>query len=136
MPSPIFEGKSTTCWEVNDLKCKFDLVFISTINLRINGKTKKGVLPFWTSRQFLLHFRWVKKVRNEQIIKALGQRVRDLRSDKKLSMEKLAELSGIDYRQLSYIELGQTDASLSTLYALCNGLNISLTELMDINTLK
>ncbi|WP_161987556.1 helix-turn-helix domain-containing protein [Arcticibacter tournemirensis] len=78
----------------------------------------------------------MKKVRNEQIIKALGQRVRDLRSDKKLSMEKLAELSGIDYRQLSYIELGQTDASLSTLYALCNGLNISLTELMDINTLK
>lgn len=51
-------------------------------------------------------------------------------------MEKLAELSGIDYRQLSYIELGQTDPSLSTLYALCTGLEISLAELMDTETLR
>jgi transcriptional regulator with XRE-family HTH domain len=78
----------------------------------------------------------VKNVRNEQIIKALGQRVRDLRNQKKMSMEKLAEHSGIDYRQLSYIELGQTDPSLSTLYALCKGLNIKLTELMDAENLK
>jgi transcriptional regulator with XRE-family HTH domain len=69
-------------------------------------------------------------------IKALGQRVRDLRNERKFSMEKLAERSGIDYRQLSYIELGQTDASLSTLYALCTGLDISLSELMDTVTLK
>jgi transcriptional regulator with XRE-family HTH domain len=78
----------------------------------------------------------VKNVRNEIIIKALGDRVRELRNNKKLSMEKLAELSGIDYRQLSYIELGQTDPSLSTLYALCNGLEISLAELMDTETLR
>ncbi|MCY1519362.1 helix-turn-helix protein [compost metagenome] len=51
-------------------------------------------------------------------------------------MEKLAELSGIDYRQLSYIELGQTDPSISTLYALCNGLKVSLAELMDAETLR
>lgn len=83
-----------------------------------------------------MQFRWVKNVRNEIIIKALGDRVRELRNNKKLSMEKLAELSGIDYRQLSYIELGQTDPSLSTLYALCSGLEISLTELMDTETLR
>jgi transcriptional regulator with XRE-family HTH domain len=78
----------------------------------------------------------VKNIRNENIIKALGDRVRELRNNKKLSMEKLAELSGIDYRQLSYIELGQTDPSLSTLYALCSGLEISLPELMDTGTLR
>lgn len=78
----------------------------------------------------------MKNVRNEIIIKALGDRVRELRNNKKLSMEKLAELSGIDYRQLSYIELGQTDPSLSTLYALCTGLEISLAELMDTETLR
>ena len=81
-------------------------------------------------------FRYVKHIRNEDIIKALGQRVRYLRTEKKLSMEKLAELSGIDYRQLSYIELGQTDASLSTLYALCKGLDISLSLLMDTESLR
>ncbi|MET3981725.1 transcriptional regulator with XRE-family HTH domain [Mucilaginibacter sp. UYP25] len=78
----------------------------------------------------------MKNVRNEIIIKALGDRVRELRNNKKLSMEKLAELSGIDYRQLSYIELGQTDPSLSTLYALCSGLEMPLTELMDTETLR
>lgn len=83
-----------------------------------------------------MHFRWVKNVRNENIIKVLGTRVRELRKNKKISMEKLAELSGIDYRQLSYIELGQTDPSLSTLYVLCTGLDISLSELMDIEALK
>jgi len=51
-------------------------------------------------------------------------------------MEKLAELSGIDYRQLSYIELGQTDASLSTLYAISKGLDITLASLMDSESLR
>ena len=78
----------------------------------------------------------MKHIRNEDLIKALGQRVRYLRSERKLTMEKLAELSGIDYRQLSYIELGQTDASLSTLYALSQGLNVTLSFLMDSETLR
>lgn len=78
----------------------------------------------------------MKHIRNEDLIKALGQRVRELRSERKLTMEKLAELSGIDYRQLSYIELGQTDASLSTLYALSQGLNVTLSFLMDSETLR
>ena len=51
-------------------------------------------------------------------------------------MERLAELSDIDYRQVSYVELGQTDASISTLSALCKGLDISLSELMDAEELK
>lgn len=51
-------------------------------------------------------------------------------------MEKLAELSGKDYRQLSYIEVGQTDPSISTLFALWSGLDISLAELMNTGTLR
>jgi len=51
-------------------------------------------------------------------------------------MEKLAELSDIDYRQVSYIELGQTDPSISTLSALCKGLDITLAELMNAEELK
>jgi transcriptional regulator with XRE-family HTH domain len=78
----------------------------------------------------------VKNVRNEQIIKAVGQRVRTIRTEKKLSMERLAELSQIDYRQVSYVELGQTDASISTLSALCKGLQITLAELMDADEFK
>ncbi|MEO7213910.1 MAG: helix-turn-helix transcriptional regulator [Mucilaginibacter sp.] len=78
----------------------------------------------------------MKNVRNEQIIKAIGQRVRTIRTEKKLSMERLAELAQIDYRQVSYVELGQTDASISTLSALCKGLQITLAELMDAKEFK
>lgn len=83
-----------------------------------------------------MHFRYVKNIRNEKLIQALGQRVRLLRNEKNMTMSKLAELSGIDYRQLSYIELGQTDPGLSTLYALCKGLNVSLSYLMDTESLR
>lgn len=91
---------------------------------------------FITWRAIISQFRCVKKIRNDEVIKALGQRVRTLRSEKKLTMEKLAELSGIDYRQLSYIELGQTDACLSTLHAVSKGLDITLSFLMDSESLR
>ncbi|RAV59478.1 hypothetical protein DIU36_06515 [Mucilaginibacter rubeus] len=91
---------------------------------------------FILNNGFVLHIRSVKNVRNQPLINALGQRVRILRTQKKLSMERLAELSEIDYRQVSYVELGQTDASISTLSALCKGLEITLAELMDAEGLK
>jgi transcriptional regulator with XRE-family HTH domain len=78
----------------------------------------------------------VKNVRNEKVIKAIGERVRTLRTERKLSMVKLAELSDIDYRQVSNVELGQTDASISTLSALCKGLKITLAELMNTEIFK
>jgi transcriptional regulator with XRE-family HTH domain len=46
-------------------------------------------------------------------------------------MEKLAELSGIDYRQLSYVELGDTNPTISTASAIAKGLKVSLKELFD-----
>lgn len=80
--------------------------------------------------------RIVKNVRNELIIKAVGQRIRELRNKKGLSMERLAELSGIEYKQLSNVELGDTDASVSTLYTICVGLGVTLAELMDAERLR
>lgn len=75
------------------------------------------------------------KVRNQQLINTLGHRVKFLRQSKRLSMEKLAELAGIDYRQISYIEHGQTNATISTIYAISIALNISLPELLDFDPL-
>ena len=58
------------------------------------------------------------KVRNDEVIKALGVRVRQLRKDKGLTMEKLAELAGIDFRQVAYIEHGQVNATISMMFAI------------------
>lgn len=69
--------------------------------------------------------------RDEQLIIAFGKKVRQLRKDRKLSMEKLAELSGIDYRQLSYVELGDVNTTISTASAVAKGLALPLKDLFD-----
>ncbi|QNR85079.1 helix-turn-helix transcriptional regulator [Pedobacter riviphilus] len=70
-------------------------------------------------------------IRDEAAIKAFGLRVRQLRKDQGLSMEKLAELSGIDYRQISYVELGDTNPTISTASAIAKGLNLHIKDLFD-----
>lgn len=69
--------------------------------------------------------------RNEDLIIAFGKRVRLLRKERNLTMEKLAELSGIDYRQLSYVELGDVNPTISTAFAIANGLDVPLKDLFD-----
>ena len=75
-------------------------------------------------------------VRNQQLIDAVGDRVRAVRKEKHLSMEKLAELAGIDYRQVFNIEHGKTNVTVSTLYNISRALDMSISELFDNNTLK
>lgn len=74
----------------------------------------------------------VNNVRNDEIIKAFGNRIRFLRKEKKYTMEKLAELAGIDYRQLSYIEHGRFNITLSTIAALSKALQLSVSELLQL----
>ena len=71
-------------------------------------------------------------VRNEALIKAFGKHVRELRNSQGLTMEQLAALAGIDYRQLSYIELGQVNITISSIYALAKAFNISISELLKL----
>jgi transcriptional regulator with XRE-family HTH domain len=72
-------------------------------------------------------------IRDKDLIIGFGKRVRKLRKEKKLSMEKLAELSDIDYRQLSYVELGEVNPTISTASAIAKGLGIPLKDLFDFS---
>ena len=78
------------------------------------------------------HIRYVINVRNEVVIKAFGIRVRKLRKERGYTMEKLAELAGIDYRQVSYIELGQVNITISSIYALAKALDLNMSELVNL----
>lgn len=60
----------------------------------------------------------------------LGRRIRELRQAKNLSQQELAEQIGIDQRNLSNIECGNTFPSRS-LTRLAKALNIDLQELFD-----
>lgn len=81
------------------------------------------------------HFSHVINVRNESVIKAFGERVRQLRKEKGYTMESLAELAGIDARQLSNIERGKVNTTISSIHVLSKALNISMSELIKIETL-
>lgn len=72
-------------------------------------------------------------IKDEALISAFGKQVRSLRKQRKLSMEKLAELANIDYRQLSYVELGQVNTTISTIYAIAKALDVSLKKLFDFS---
>jgi transcriptional regulator with XRE-family HTH domain len=65
----------------------------------------------------------------ENVRRALGKRVRELRTDLKLSQEQLAERSGLHWTHISGIERGQWNLGLRTICKVARGLNVSLSDL-------
>lgn len=66
------------------------------------------------------------KIKNHEVIKAFGQRVRELRLSQNLSQEELANLADIPLSQVGRIERGEVNATLSSISALANALKINI----------
>lgn len=64
--------------------------------------------------------------------KKLGQRIRTLRLGRGLSQEKLAEKAGLHPTYVSEIELGKANASISIFDRLSTGLEMTLSELVEV----
>ncbi len=68
----------------------------------------------------------------------IGMRIKKVRKTKKLTQDKLSELSNISPQHLSQIESGKTKLSLPTLINICNALNITtdkiLCDVLDTDT--
>lgn len=62
--------------------------------------------------------------------KLFGQKVRELRTKKGLSQEKLAELSGLHRTYISSLELGKRNVSLNNIYALAKALDVTPDKLL------
>ncbi len=58
----------------------------------------------------------------------VGERLRDLRNARNISMRALATKSGLSANALSMIERGKTSPSVSTLYKLADALGVSITS--------
>ena len=61
----------------------------------------------------------------------LGKILQDLRKDKKLTLEKLAQSAGISKSMLSQIERGQTNPTFATLWSLTQALGIEISNILD-----
>lgn len=55
----------------------------------------------------------------------LGMRIRDYRKKLRWTQERLSEMAGISLSFLGHVERGSRKASLETIVAICNALNVS-----------
>lgn len=65
------------------------------------------------------------------IAKVLGQRIRNYRTSKGLSQEKLAELAGCHPTYIGQIERGEKNATIESIEKIAAALNISLSNLFE-----
>ncbi|HCL78549.1 MAG TPA: hypothetical protein DIC53_01115, partial [Synergistaceae bacterium] len=63
--------------------------------------------------------------------KIVAENLKRIRSDRKLSLDGLAALTGVSKSMLGQIERGESSPTLQTVWKIANGLRISLTELTD-----
>ena len=63
--------------------------------------------------------------------KVIGQRIRNYRTEKKLSQEKLAELCGCHPTYIGQVERGEKNATLESIEKIASALNISLSTLFE-----
>ncbi|MFQ9006350.1 MAG: helix-turn-helix domain-containing protein [Eubacteriales bacterium] len=65
------------------------------------------------------------------IAKVIGQRIRNYRTQKGLSQEKLAELAGCHPTYIGQLERGEKNATLESVEKIASAMDISLSELFD-----
>lgn len=65
------------------------------------------------------------------ISETLGQRIKYYRKQKRLSQEKLSELSDLHPTYIGQLERGEKNASIESIYKISIGLQIPITQLLE-----
>jgi XRE family transcriptional regulator, regulator of sulfur utilization len=68
----------------------------------------------------------------KHVRKVLGQRLRALRKQRRLSQERLGERSGLSGKFIGEVERGEKSISLDSLYRVAVALEIPLRDLTDV----
>lgn len=71
-----------------------------------------------------------------KILTTFGETLRSLRSEKGISQEKLAELTGLHRTYISDIERGERNVSLVNIIRIADGLEIQISSLFNLLELK
>lgn len=79
----------------------------------------------------MLHFRCVINIKNDEVIKAFGKKVRDLRTSAGLSQEQLANEAEVPLSQVGRIERGEINPTLSTINALATALKLNISDFFN-----
>ncbi|WP_295655290.1 helix-turn-helix transcriptional regulator [uncultured Mucilaginibacter sp.] len=73
------------------------------------------------------------QLRDNNAIKILADNVKRFRQEQSLSQETLANMAGIEYSQVSRIERGIINTSVSVIFAIAAALNIKPSQLLEDN---
>lgn len=69
-------------------------------------------------------------------VSQVGNRIRELRVQRNLTLQALAERTGLSSSMLSLVERGKTSPSIGTLVAISSALNVHMTDLFDDRTVE
>ena len=69
--------------------------------------------------------------KNETLIK-IGLKIKRLREEKNIAQQDLAAACNFEKSNMSRIEAGKTNLTIGTMLKICEGLNITLVELVDV----
>lgn len=69
-----------------------------------------------------------------QLNEIIAENLKQLRTERRLSLGRLAELSGVSKVMLSQIEKGESSPTINTLWKIAAGLQVSYTRLIDEQT--
>ena len=72
-----------------------------------------------------------KNLKDDDGIQQLGQKIREIRLDKELTQEGLAYEAGLEYSQISRIERGVINTSVSQVLAIAKALKVSPSKLFE-----
>ena len=61
----------------------------------------------------------------------IGQRIKEIRTGRKLTQESLASLTGVNVSHISNIETNKVTISLTLLVGICNALDITIDYLLE-----
>jgi transcriptional regulator with XRE-family HTH domain len=72
------------------------------------------------------------RLEKDALIVMVGKKVREIRLSKGLTIERVAFDAGIEYKQLSRIELGKVNTSIYQIYIISKSLNVEMVDIVNI----
>ena len=69
---------------------------------------------------------------NQHLIEEFGKRIRQLRTERNLSQEALAELTGFHRTYIGMVERGERNISLSNIGVFAKAFEMTASELLDL----
>ncbi len=70
--------------------------------------------------------------KDENAILKVGAKIREIRIERGLSQQKLADLCNVELSQINRIELGKVNTSVSHIFLIAEKLGVSPTELINV----